>query len=848
MSDRGRAKVVRLPAPLRDKLQATVRRAAQAPKSRHETEAGSAARFDFGRISIVSADDPSERVAEQLADQALSASPAPSGRPPATGRPAPASRPGSFIPKTGRPLDDATRAFMEPRFGVDFDKVRIHDGSAAAASARALGARAYAVGSDLVFGQSQYAPTTADGRRLLAHELAHVTQAGSDVGHTIHRQPQRPRKWAEIFQEFASARVTDPAVATALAKQLANTPPESDDLLDHGMEVVEWLDAHGATPTARRLLTDVRLQFQTGVDSEKLGRFYGVSEGLRANVDPGILIARGKLAARAGRHDDAFRFFGAANEILWRLINRVSQTPPHGLPDMPIVGTYPRLRHLYGRLREIYQFYFVLEAEARAARDTAGAFHAKLHGAALREELAKQYTPGGEAELSELTAVTTKEEGEALRLIGANREVLDITPLPGLEAPQEVASKSGGATQVAQVAELQTTLMNQEALQAEIGAVPEVRKAFTKGPIDLNDTAVRQTVWRIMYGVYKQRGMKPLESLMTLVGRYLKAYTHHTFYNIRDFGKNYLDTDFPVNLAGQIERDCGVYALTVAADVFETMKQVDPGVEITFSLRVMLDHIILVMEDKSTRQSYVVSNDRIVRGDPVALPPPRRSVYEPTLDENDSDYQPYLLPDVGALVTREYAAVRDLPFIVSPEVQVDLGSTGKTTGRKFHDDIWALYQKATKHASGVTKGVNKRLAAVNAKLPGGRGALASVFEAQQGLNNALLGLDARLASMEQLSGGDLAQAVDKTLVEAHSLLTLFEMIGRADKGPDPKHPIQVGLGKGIHPLVRFAALALRVQAQGGTLTATFPGTKDGKKATLTWVDFVAHIRFLFGKP
>jgi hypothetical protein len=148
-----------------------------------------------------------------------------------------------------------------------------------------------------------------------------------------------------------------------------------------------------------------------------------------------------------------------------------------------------------------------------------------------------------------------------LRLIGANTEVTDLTQLPGLESPKELVNKSGGATQVEEISALQTALVSQEALQTEIGRVPEIQKAFPKGPIDLNDTKTRQTVWRLMYGVYKRASANPLESLMTLVSKYLKAYTHHTTYNIRDFGKNYLDTNFPVNLAGQIERDCGVYAL-----------------------------------------------------------------------------------------------------------------------------------------------------------------------------------------------------------------------------------------------------------------------------------------------
>ncbi|MBS0608908.1 MAG: DUF4157 domain-containing protein [Proteobacteria bacterium] len=77
---------------------------------------------------------------------------------------------------TGAPLDQATRCFMEGRFGHDFGRVRVHADSGAAVSARAVQARAYTVGRNIVFAAGQYAPATAAGRRLLAHELAHVVQ------------------------------------------------------------------------------------------------------------------------------------------------------------------------------------------------------------------------------------------------------------------------------------------------------------------------------------------------------------------------------------------------------------------------------------------------------------------------------------------------------------------------------------------------------------------------------------------------------------------------------------------------------------------------------------------------
>ncbi|MGY3149398.1 hypothetical protein ACVWYQ_006397 [Bradyrhizobium sp. USDA 3397] len=76
----------------------------------------------------------------------------------------------------GEPLDPLTRAYMEPRFGHDFSRIRLHTDPTAARSAQAVDAHAYTVGSHVVFGRGQYAPSTAVGRRTLAHELTHVMQ------------------------------------------------------------------------------------------------------------------------------------------------------------------------------------------------------------------------------------------------------------------------------------------------------------------------------------------------------------------------------------------------------------------------------------------------------------------------------------------------------------------------------------------------------------------------------------------------------------------------------------------------------------------------------------------------
>jgi hypothetical protein len=78
----------------------------------------------------------------------------------------------------GQPLSAGVRGFMEPRFGHHFDHVRVHTDERAAKSAEAVNAQAYTVGSDVVFGASQWRPQTSQGRQLLAHELTHVVQQG----------------------------------------------------------------------------------------------------------------------------------------------------------------------------------------------------------------------------------------------------------------------------------------------------------------------------------------------------------------------------------------------------------------------------------------------------------------------------------------------------------------------------------------------------------------------------------------------------------------------------------------------------------------------------------------------
>lgn len=81
----------------------------------------------------------------------------------------------------GRPLPESVRASFEPRFGYDFSHVRVHNDGQAADLAKSLKARAFTVGHDIAFGSGEYAPESATGQKLLAHELTHVIQQNGET-------------------------------------------------------------------------------------------------------------------------------------------------------------------------------------------------------------------------------------------------------------------------------------------------------------------------------------------------------------------------------------------------------------------------------------------------------------------------------------------------------------------------------------------------------------------------------------------------------------------------------------------------------------------------------------------
>lgn len=109
----------------------------------------------------------------------------------------------------GQAMPAPVQRRMELELDASLDRVRIHTDSVAADAARAVQAKAFTVGEDIFFADGAYAPDTAAGQQLLAHELTHVVQAyqgRTETGRAGIRV-SRPDESLEREADTAAARI-----------------------------------------------------------------------------------------------------------------------------------------------------------------------------------------------------------------------------------------------------------------------------------------------------------------------------------------------------------------------------------------------------------------------------------------------------------------------------------------------------------------------------------------------------------------------------------------------------------------------------------------------------------------
>jgi hypothetical protein len=213
----------------------------------------------------------------------------------------------------GRPLDAATRARFESRFGVDLAGVRLHEGPAADEAARGLGARAYTLGQHVVFRHGQYRPGSEAGDSLLAHELAHAAQqraaAASPFGPPLSRSDSKSEREAEAAARAPYDSSAIPASPVDRV-QLACAPDPAaiaDEVIAQENAFIPGASAGiGDYPAAFKILasldTETLLKVLAAVDAkfmlDLLHDYIGAATTDRQRIDLAILavqLLNGKL-------------------------------------------------------------------------------------------------------------------------------------------------------------------------------------------------------------------------------------------------------------------------------------------------------------------------------------------------------------------------------------------------------------------------------------------------------------------------------------------------------------------------------------------------------------------------
>ncbi len=721
----------------------------------------------------------------------------------------------------GSPLTDRTRGFMENAFSADFSKVRVHTDSRAAEMSQGIQAKAFTHGNDIYFNKGQFQPEGTEGKRLLAHELTHVRQQMGDLttGNIQRDVFSGPTTAGEILTEIN--RRLDANNLLRMSELVSNFALMStnEQMLRDGVPLVIRLLEAGLRTEAVSVLNAVSsawmFQFATNgplVNMSAFGTGHPIEE----------LIGRATVEEAQGNHAVAIELlknaFFLAQILLLNMTSefdtRISQT----LTDLGPEGAnavffgiihllqYSTYERLYQAIRNIATFYITRQRQAQLAGNAQtatryGQLDSQLNSA-LRDSgtLFSRSTGRG---LTVMSTVPTSRDPNPT-LLGANAESETIRPLPGTPRPDEIAQHPYYSIEMGALLD---TLRGQELLVNEVFQFPEVVVAFPSHTINWGSRGDRVRLWNALYdGLVRQHGnTDALPQLMTRIQRYLENYTFHTEYDIRDFGRSYLSTDFPTDLIGRVARDCGVYAVTVAYEVYRVARHA--SLDINFRIYTSLDHVILVIIETSQNRHFVVSNDVISA---------------PTAGVTDAE----IINSVGS----SFAAIGQTRFGVTPVLHNDAGSSA-LGDRNFRGNLWNQFREI-----GHRWGLRDRTV-TNPDTNQPESLYDRHYRDLRTFNQRALRTVQRMGQIEQGLAA-AASAADRLALLQHDFVPLanavisdvwplFMRLGEcADIATTSRRLARrrrefvFNAGGVMHPFVRMAIMLLRFQQLGGTLAPT----------------------------
>jgi hypothetical protein len=338
----------------------------------------------------------------------------------------------------GQPLDRATRAFFESRFNHDFGSVRVHADRTAAESARAVRAHAFTVGSDLVFGAGMYAPESPRGRKLIAHELAHVLQQGA----TYQGRARVARvAWTPTRADERTAAGTDRFAAQTFEVTISSVAGLSGVITTESIGVSVFVPAAANVPGRNK----VHVFFgpgnatETGLPATDVGMNAVMTHGLRgaSNATEWILIGVPGRSGPRGEQEGFFTIDTAAIKACLTAAGRASTTID--------ALRYSAHSRGYRGLRETLNRHLVSgpAPERVVILDAAyGSVQAALGGAGIpgSKQVAYNVTAGTSLKAPGAKNISIGEG--AARAVGYTRIIRDaMTATPAVVVPPAIASQ-----------------------------------------------------------------------------------------------------------------------------------------------------------------------------------------------------------------------------------------------------------------------------------------------------------------------------------------------------------------------------------------------------------------------
>ncbi|MBO9564973.1 MAG: DUF4157 domain-containing protein [Niastella sp.] len=749
----------------------------------------------------------------------------------------------------GSPLPDSTRATMEQLFGADFSGVRIFADEQAADLSKSIQARAFTYNNKILFNKGAYSTDTPEGKRLLAHELTHVLQQRNGL-HLIQRDElvlppiETSRQvWAQFEEAQRNFRRDE---ALRLAVRLAGMHIDLDDLNRFGLELSVYLMRNGRMTEGLQVLQRCEDFFWIRYVSihpsphEFMESYYidqvreeGVQAARRQDWPTAfsilgivVLYDQMELSFENSRNqpssdeDLRHRMEGISPDITPRERRRemegIFYLGQLGASLRSVFG-YSAMGSVYASLRQDLTTFLRLQREAILAGN-----------ATLATEMGNQHTNfmaflrtnnlllSGEG-LTMYSAESFNERGSVGYVIyGNNGEQEVVTPLPGTATPSELGffpHYHSSFERIVNDMEGQAQLLN------DLLAIPAIRAAFPTGVIDMTSLDTRIRIWQMVYAHHYtgSNSGAALTSTIRTIERYLHHFTVHTEYNIRDFGRSYLDTNFPTDLLGRSVRDCGVYALTTAYEIFRMGRGATPRLNLSFKLVSMPEHVTLLIENQDDNTHYLVNNDAIT-------------------GPNTGDWM--------TTVAQAYSGVFSRGFGITPSVAIDLGTTGDAD-RSFRSGAWERYQASaswgfqTEPVSGPgdTRSEEER----------GRDAYVHYYERTQDFDRGcqrLVGvMNALNTRVQAAAAGDRQALLNATLNDAtvaanvNALGIIYRFYGPsaassgiivADAMASARvrrhitgsiYLYSMPSGTTVHPLVRYAMAVLLLESLGTARTA-----------------------------